>query len=89
MGLIKFKDFLGGKGDGKSPPSVIRAADLDNNFKMLQLIEGERAIYKVNSSDKGQSLTFTAGNMPVYWYEIAVCVDGAERKMMVLGTEPY
>jgi hypothetical protein len=89
MGLVKFKDFLGGKGTGKTPPSVIRADDLDGNFKMLQVIESDQTIYKVDMSDNGQKLNFIAGNRAVRWIEIDVCVNGVAKKMMVLATNPY
>lgn len=89
MNLIKFRDYLGKKGDGKSPPSVIKAKDLDDNFGMLQLLPDKLGIYKVNSTEKGSTLNFTAVNRSVSWIEIDICVNGTAKKMMVLGTEPY
>lgn|GEM_PF-5763055 len=89
MNLIKFRDYLGKKGDGKSPPSVIKAKDLDDNFGMLELLPDKLGIYKVDKTDKGSMLDFTASNRPVRWIEIGICVDGVAKQMMVLGTEPY
>jgi hypothetical protein len=89
MSLIKFRDYLGKKGDGKSPPSVIKAKDLDDNFAMLELIPDKFGIYKVEKSEKGSTLSFTAANRAVRWIEIDICVDGTAKKMMVLGTDPY
>ena len=89
MKLVKFKDFLGKKGDGKSPPSVIRAKDLDDNFGMLQLIPDKMGIYEVDVTPSGSSLNFLAAKRVVTWREILVCVEGVEKRMMVLGTEPY
>jgi hypothetical protein len=89
VNLIKFRNYLGKKGDGKSPPSVIKAKDLDDNFGMLQLLPDKLGIYKVDQTEKGSSLIFASSNRPVRWIEIDICVDGAAKKMMVLGTEPY
>lgn len=89
MNLIKFRDYLGKKGDGKSPPSVIKAKDLDDNFGMLQILPNKLGIYNVDSTPQGSSLNFTASNRPVRWIEIDICVGGVAKKMMVLGTVPY
>jgi len=89
MNLIKFRDYLGKKGDGKSPPSVIKAKDLDDNFGMLQLLPNRLGIYTVEKTSEGSALNFTAGNRAVFWQEIDVCVDGTVKKMMVLGTAAY
>ena len=89
MNLIKFRDYLGKKGDGKSPPSVIKAKDLDDNFSMLQLNPDKLGVYKVEKTDKGSSLKFNARNRDARWIEIDVCDNGNPKKMMVLGTNPY
>jgi hypothetical protein len=89
VNLIKFRDYLGKKGDGKSPPSVIKAKDLDDNFGMLELLPDKLGIYKVDRSEKGSMLNFTASNRPVRWIEIDICVAGVVKKMLVLGTDPY
>ena len=89
MNLIKFRDYLGKKGDGHSPPSVIKAKDLDDNFAMLQITPDKLGIYQVEKTDKGSTLKFNASNRSVRWVEIDICVAGAAKKMMVLGTEPY
>ena len=89
MNLIKFRDYLGKKGDGKSPPSVIKAKDLDDNFGMLQILPDKLGIYKVDKSEKGSTITFDANKRSARWIEIDICVDGVAKKMMVLGTDPY
>ena len=89
MSLIKFRDYLGKRGDGKSPPSVIRAQDLDDNFASLKLVPDKLGIYKVDTAKDGSTLNFQASNRPVRWIEISICVDGTSKKMMVLGTDPY
>jgi hypothetical protein len=89
MNLIKFRDYLGNKGDGKSPPSVIKAKDLDDNFGMLQILPDKLGIYKVDKSGKGSTITFDANKRSTRWIEIDICVAGVAKKMMVLGTDPY
>jgi len=80
---------LGKKGDGKSPPSVIRAKDLDDNFGMLQVLPDKLGIYTVEKTSDGSTLTFMASNLQARWIEIDICVGGVAKKMSVLGTDPY
>lgn len=89
MNLIKFRDYLGKKGDGKSPPSVIKAKDLDDNFAMLQITPDKLGVYKVDKTDKGSTLKFTATTRDARWIEIDICDNGTPKKMSVLGTDPY
>ena len=89
MKLVKFRDYIGKKSDGKSSPSVIKASDLDDNFAVCQLIPEKFAIYTIDSTEKGTSINFTADKRQARWIEIDICVDGVAKKMMVLGTDPY
>ena len=92
ISLIKFKNYLtgGGSGGGKSaPPVSIKASDLDDNFAAVTPQEGKQGLYKIIANKLGFSLDFQANNKPATWVEITICVDGTEKKMMVLGTQPY
>jgi hypothetical protein len=89
VNLIRFRDYLGKKSDGKSPPSVIKAKDLDDNFAMLQLNPDKFGIYQVEKSDKGSTLKFRAANRDALWVEVDICENGVPKKIKVLATNPY
>ena len=86
-GLVQFKDYLsGGKPSGGSsaPPATIKAADLDNNFSRLVLMDDPTGkIFKVEVTESGQKLTFQLTLQP-----LTVCIGGTNRTMYVLGLPP-
>jgi len=85
MPLVKFKDYLATKAGLTS----IKASDLDGNFSAVSVVDDKYGIYKSEYSKDGTQIVFKAQNRSVRWIEIDICVDGAAKKMMVMGTDPY
>jgi hypothetical protein len=87
--LKKFRDYLSA---GAAGTRTIKADDLDWNFKRSTVMDSQVAgspIYKAQYNSEGTELSFTANGKAVKWVEIDICVAGAAKKMMVLGTDPY
>lgn len=76
-GLIEFKSYLN-SGD-KNTRAHIKAADLDNNFKKLTLVNPDgKPLFQITS----EGTTFQT-------IDLQVCVDGVTKTVTVLGFGPY
>jgi hypothetical protein len=88
INLVKFKRYLSSsRKDG--PPVSISAKDLDGNFDAVTPQPDKFGVYSIDFKKDGYSITFEAKKRAVSWREIDICVNGAAKKMMVLGTDPY
>jgi hypothetical protein len=86
FGLVRFRDYLTSRpAPGSSaPPATIKAADLDNNFDRLVLMDDPTGkIFKVSVTESGQKLEFKLTLQP-----ITVCIGATTKTMYVLGTPP-
>jgi hypothetical protein len=76
-GLIEFVDYL--QSGDKSARAQIKAADLDENFRKLSLINPDgKPIFQMTS----EGVTFQT-------IDIQVCVNGVTKTVTVLGFGPY
>lgn len=75
-GIVEFKNYL--QGD-LSARAHIKAADLDNNFRRLTLINPEgKPVF-----------TMSEGGVTFKTIDLSVCVDGVTKTVTVLGIGPY
>jgi hypothetical protein len=78
-GLVLFRDYLkqASAGNSSAPPVSIKAADLDNNFKRVSIVD-------TNQDNRLFTIT-EAGTIPKV-VELDICVNGVPQKMRVIGT---